>query len=411
MKRKKATQESIQEHNLGLILRFIKENKNFSRAGLSIETGLSKSTISGLVDILINKKIITEGDKINSSRGKKPTVLQLNATYYYVVAINIGIKFITAAITDLYGEVLCRVKKKNSPKKNKDEMLDNLFNIIEEVLDNSGISIKKVYLFSIGTHGVINPETKKILFAPYLPKLQGINLVEIIKEKYKKEVIIENSVNLGAMGEHWKNYSDINNLIYILIHYGIAAGIIIDNKLAIGTNGSMGEIAYLPILKKYDSKKIKENKLELGLFESQVDIVGITNTVRRELKKQKNSSEIEINKNIDRIDFDDICKYYNSPEGNPVKKIIDNDIIKMLAIGIASVIAVVDTKIIILNGRIIELGDNFFNKFKKEIYDITPFKPDIVISKLKKDASITGEIKFGLNYMDDLLYNRFFSLL
>ena len=410
MKRKKATQESIQEHNLGLILRFIKENKNFSRAGLSIETGLSKSTISGLVDILINKKIITEGDKINSSRGKKPTVLQLNATYYYVVAINIGIKFITAAITDLYGEVLCRVKKKNSPKKNKDEMLDNLFNIIEEVLDNSGISIKKVYLFSIGTHGVINPETKKILFAPYLPKLQGINLVEIIKEKYKKEVIIENSVNLGAMGEHWKNYSDINNLIYILIHYGIAAGIIIDNKLAIGTNGSMGEIAYLPILKKYDSKKIKENKLELGLFESQVDIVGITNTVRRELKKQKNSSEIEINKNIDRIDFDDICKYYNSPEGNPVKKIIDNDIIKMLAIGIASVIAVVDTKIIILNGRIIELGDNFFNKFKKEIYDITPFKPDIVISKLKKDASIMGEVKFGLNYMDDLLYNRFFSL-
>ncbi|GAH55687.1 unnamed protein product, partial [marine sediment metagenome] len=102
--------------------------------------------------------------------------------------------------------------------------------------------------------------------------------------------------------------------------------------------------------------------------------------------------------------------YYNSPGDNPVKKIIDNDIIKMLAIGIASVIAVIDTKIIIINGRIIELGDNFFNKFKKEIYDITPFKPDIVISKLKKDASITGEVKFGLNYMDDLLYNRFFSL-
>lgn len=410
MERKKATQGSIQEHNLGLILRLIKENKNFSRARLSAKTGLSKSTISGLVDILISKKIITEGDKINSSRGKKPTLLQFNATYCYVMAINIGIKFITAAITDLYGEVLCRVKKKNSPKKNKDEMLDNLFNIIEEVLDNSGISIKKVYLFSIGTHGVINPETKKILFAPYLPKLQGINLVEIIKEKYKKEVIIENSVNLGAMGEHWKNYSGINNLIYILIHYGIAAGIIIDNKLAIGTNGSMGEIAYLPILKKYDSKKIKENKLELGLFESQVDIVGITNTVRRELKKQKNSSGIEINKSIDRIDFDDVCKYYNSPGDNPVKKIIDNDIIKMLAIGIASVIAVIDTKIIIINGRIIELGDNFFNKFKKEIYDITPFKPDIVVSKLKKDASLLGEVKFGLNYMDDLLYNRFFSL-
>jgi len=410
MKRKKATQESIQEHNLGLILRLIKENKNFSRARLSIETGLSKSTISGLVDILIGKKIMTEGDKINSSRGKKPTILQFNKTYCYIIAINIGINFFTIAITDLYGDILYKIKQKNFPKKNKDEMLDNLFNIIEKALDNSRISIEDVYLFSIGTHGIINPETKKILFAPYLPKLRGINLVEIIKKKYKKKSIIENSVNLGALGEHWKNYSNINNLVYILIHYGIAAGIIIDNKLAVGTNGSMGEIAYLPILKKYDSKKIKENKLELGLFESQVDIVGITNTVRRKLKNQEDLSGIEINKNIDRIDFNDICKYYNSPGGNPIKKIIDNDIIKMLALGIASVISVIDTKVIIINGRIIELGDSFFNKFKKEIYDITPFKPDIVISKLKKDASIIGEVKFGLNYMDDLLYNRFFSL-
>lgn len=67
MERKKATQESIQEYNLGLILRLIKENKNFSRVGLSIKTELSKSTISGLVDILIGRKLITEGDKINSS--------------------------------------------------------------------------------------------------------------------------------------------------------------------------------------------------------------------------------------------------------------------------------------------------------------------------------------------------------
>ena len=410
MQRKKATQESIQEHNLGLILRFIKENKNFSRVGLSLKTGLSKSTISGLVDILISKKLITEGDKINSSRGKKPTTLQFNEIFCYVIAINIGIKFITVAITDLYGEIIYQIKKKNFPKKEKDKILDNLFNIITEAIENTGIRFEDIYLFSIGTHGIVNPETKKILFAPYLPKLKGANLVEIIKEKYKKEVIIENSVNLGTLGEHWKNYSDINNLVYIYIHYGIAAGIIIDNKLAIGTNGSMGEIAYLPILKKYNSKKIKNNRLELGLFESQTDIIGITNKVRRVLKDQKKSSETEIKKNIGSINFDDICRYYKSSGYNLIKKIIDNETIKLLAIGVASLIAVIDTKIIVINGGILDLGDNFFNKFKKEIYEITPFNPDIEISKLRKEAPILGAIKLGLNYMDDLMFNRFFSL-
>jgi predicted NBD/HSP70 family sugar kinase len=411
MERKKATQESIQEYNLGLILKLIKENKNISRVMLSIKTKLSKSTISGLVDILISKKLITEGDKINSSRGKKPTTLHFNGTYCYLMAINIGINFFTVVITDLYGEILYRIKKKNSPKKNKNGILDNLFNIIEEAIDNSKISMERIYLFSIGTHGIVNPETKKIMLAPYLPKLQETNLVDIIKEKYKKEVIIENSVRLGALGEHWKNYSNIDNIVYISIHYGTAAGIIIDGKLAIGTNGTMGEIAYLPILKKYNPKKIKENKFGLGLFESQIDIVGITNTIKDKLKTLEKSTGPEINKNIDKIDFDYICKRYNSAGDNAIKKTIDNDIIKILAMGIASVIAVIDAKIIIINGGIIELGSDFFDKFKKEIYDITPFKPDIVISKLKRDAPIIGEIKFGLNYIDDLLYNRIFSLL
>jgi len=410
MERKKATQESIQEHNIGLILRFINGDKNITRARLSVKTGLSKSTVSSLVDILISKKVITEGKKFDSKRGKKPTILKFNKTYCYLAAINIGINFITVAITNLCGEIIYKIKKKNYPKDNRDKTLDNLFNIIEEALNNSRIDLNKIYLFSLGTHGIVNPITKSLSLAPYFPEWSGINLVEIFKKKYKKEVTLENSVNLSVIGEHWKNFKNVDNLIYILIHYGIAAGIIINNELAVGINGSMGEIAYMPILKEYNSKRIKENKLELGLFESQVDIIGITNTIKRELKKQKSPNNLIPDKDIDKIDFNDICKYYNSPDDNLVKKIIDNDSIKILAVGIASMIAVIDTETIIINGRIIELGDNFINKLKNEIYSITPFKPKIVISRLKNDAAILGAVKFGLDYMNDLLYHRFFSL-
>ncbi|MBC8388065.1 MAG: ROK family protein [Actinobacteria bacterium] len=410
MKSKKATQESIQEHNIGLILKLIKEKKNFTRAKLSAETGLSKSTISSLVDILINKKIVTEGKKIDSERGKKPILLMFNKTYYYIMAINIGIDFITIAISDLCGEIIYRIQKKNHPKSSREKMLNNIFTIIEEALKKSGIDLKKIYLFSIGVHGAVNPVTKCLSLAPYFLKWHGINLVEIFKKKYKKEVILENSVNLGAIGEHWKNYSNINNLIYLYIHYGTAAGIIINNKLIVGNNGTMGEIAYMPILKKYDLKKIKENKPELGLFESQVDIVGITNTVKKELKKKKDNSSTIIDKDIDKINFNDICKYYNCHEDNDVKKIINNEVIKILTIGIASMISVIDTNTIIINGKIIELGEKFINKLKNEIYSISPFKPNIIISNLKNDAPILGEIKFGLNYMNNILYNKFFLL-
>ena len=411
MKSKKATQESIQEHNLGLILRYIKEDKNFSRAKLSSETGLSKSTVSSLADILITKKIITEGKKIDSKRGKKPIILKFNKNYCYIAAIILGIKFITLAIANLNGEIIYKIKRKNYPNSNKNKMLDNLFNIIETSIKTSKISLDKIYLFSIGTHGVVNPLTKILSSAPYLPKLKGINLVEIFKKRYKKEVILENSVNLGAVGEHWKSFNNINNLVYVSISYGIAAGIIINRELVTGVDGSMGEIAYLPILKEYNPKKIKENKFELGLFESQVDIIGITNTIRKELKEHNNFSGNILKKDIDKINFNDICKLYNSSNDNLVKKIIDNDIIKMLAIGISSLIAIIDTSVIILNGKVIDLGNNFISNLRKEIYDITPFNPDIVVSKLEKESPIIGAVKFGLDHMNDLLYHNFFSLL
>ncbi|MCL5070754.1 MAG: hypothetical protein M1308_07645, partial [Actinobacteria bacterium] len=147
------------------------------------------------------------------------------------------------------------------------------------------------------------------------------------------------------------------------------------------------------------------------LFESQVGIIGIVNKVKNEIKKSKKNSNIIIDKNIDNINFDDICKYYNAPNYNIVKKIIDNDIIKILAIGIVSIIAIIDTEVIVIGGLITCLGEKFINKLIKKIYLITPFKQEILVSELKKDNSMLGAIKYGIDYMDDIFYNRFLSIL
>ena len=201
-------------------------------------------------------------------------------------------------------------------------------------------------------------------------------------------------------------YKNINNLVYLDINHGIGAGIIIDNKIVTGNRGTMGEISYLPILKKYNYKKLKENKFELGLFESQVDVSGIVNKAKEKL--------IKLEKN-NKINFDIICDYYNDTSDNFVKDIIkdliDNNTIKVLAIGIASIISIIDTEIIVINGDILKLGNKFIDKLKREIYSITPFKPKIVVSKLKEDAHIEGAIKNGINHLNDLLYNHFLSLL
>jgi glucokinase len=214
-----------------------------------------------------------------------------------------------------------------------------------------------------------------------------------------------------VVGEHWKHFTGIGNMVYISIHYGIAAGIIINDELVAGSNGTMGEIAHMPLFREYNPQNIQDTRPGLGPFESQVDITGITNMIKKELKSQKEGSGLVAGKDIDKIDFDDICTYYNDPGGdNPVKKIIDGDTVAILSRGIATIIAVIDTNTIIINGKIICLGEAFIRRLTDEIYRITPFKPEIVVSGLKEDAPILGAVKFGMNHMDDLFYHRFFSL-
>jgi len=153
---------------------------------------------------------------------------------------------------------------------------------------------------------------------------------------------------------------------------------------------------------------LKKNTLELGFFESQADIVGITNKVRRQASKNIISNRHKID--IEDIDFEYICNFYNDSGNNFIKEIIDNEVLRILAIGIASIITFIDTEVIVINGAIINLGEKFINKLKETIYSIIPFRPKIVTSNLKEDATILGAIKYGINYMDSLFYNQFFSI-
>ena len=87
-----------------------------------------------------------------------------------------------------------------------------------------------------------------------------------------------------------------------------------------------------------------------------------------------------------------------------VKELINKNIVKVLALGIASVIIVLNPEIIVINGEIVELGDEFLKLLKNEIYSIIPYRTEIVYSTLRNKSKIFGSIRNGLNYIEEHLY-------
>ncbi|MBN1298315.1 MAG: ROK family protein [Actinobacteria bacterium] len=410
----KVEYRSLKEHNTGLILKKIIEEEDVTRIKISKDTGLPKSTVSDLVGLLLNKKVIIETKRGHSQVGKKPIILKINEEFKLILALDIGQVNLTSVVANLNGEILYKIEHKNYPRKNRKEILESIINILDTILDSKKDLLKRINHFSVGTHGVVDPNTNIITKAPYLRNWSGVNIVEVLNESYKKKVILNNSNNLGAIGEQWKNFKKIKNLMYIDIENGIGAGIILNNSLVTGHKGTTGEISYLPILKELDISKLRENKFELGLFERQVDINGILMTVKKYLsdkKIYKYSPDFISQHDIKDLDFYKICVYYKNSTPNVIKEIIDGEIIRILAVGIASIISVIGLEMIIINGDILELGEKFIENLKNEIFSITPFKCRIVQSRLRKEAHITGALKNGIDYINNLFYNSAFSVI
>ena len=97
----------MRTQNLIVLLQRIWVSQDTSRARLARETGLSRSAISGLVERLLEFKLIEECGAGVSTGGRKPTILRFNDEARYILGIDLGATHVSAAITNLRGEVKC----------------------------------------------------------------------------------------------------------------------------------------------------------------------------------------------------------------------------------------------------------------------------------------------------------------
>lgn len=99
-------QQLIKTTNLKRIYQIVRQQQLISRAGISQLTGLSKTTISALVDELIATKYLCDlGVGQSSKIGRKPNALQVNSAYNFVAVMSLHSKYLQAALIDTQGNI------------------------------------------------------------------------------------------------------------------------------------------------------------------------------------------------------------------------------------------------------------------------------------------------------------------
>jgi predicted NBD/HSP70 family sugar kinase len=232
----------IRDSNRDLVLEVLRRNQPISRVDIARRSGLQRSTISSIVDELIEERWIREGSVVKTDRGRRPTMLTMNDDLLLLVADVRPTKAVLAVV-DLNGRFLDRavVPIIADPKEGVELIAGGMrklrANFPGKTWEGVGISLP----------GRVNKITHRLAWAPNLPWV-GFDIRGTLQKALKLQVELENAANACLLSEVWFGHLEgVQNAVLITIAEGVGASAIVNGSLMEGAEGLAGELGHVTV--------------------------------------------------------------------------------------------------------------------------------------------------------------------
>ena len=236
-----ASSEGVRDINKRAVLNLIRTKQPISRADLARVSGLQRSTISLIVEDLIEDNWVLEGPTGRLPRGRRPTFLRLNDDRV-IIGVDIRPLQITVALADVNGKFTSQeaMPTAATPK----AAIDGVISRIQRLLRSCGL--KKVEGIGISVPGRVEPGSGKLVFAPNL-KWTDFDIGDAVQKATGFDVEIENAANACVLASAWFDHTESRNLVVVTVSEGIGTGIWLNGRLARGFSGMAGEFGHVPL--------------------------------------------------------------------------------------------------------------------------------------------------------------------
>jgi predicted NBD/HSP70 family sugar kinase len=352
-----------------------------TRPEIAAATKLSKPTVSAAVSRLEQEALVRAAGTRAGQRGRKPVAYVVSPRAGFVVGADIGGSNLRVAAADLFGEPLCDLKRptpRDGPRAVGAETLE----MISEVIDDAGGVHGRPLALGISTPGIVDQTTGRVTSLAYnVAPEGGFDPLEVIRDRFDMPVLVENNVNLSAVGEKWFGLArGVSTMVFIAIGAGIGMGTIIGDELVRGAHGAAGEICYLPLV---GDPFHPRHRLHGGL-EDEIGAAGIVATFneRRGAEDREVSSAQEV---FERAEAGDLMAH----------SVVDH-IASRLGTAIAIVSAILDPELVVLGGGI---GANplLLRPVRGSAAALVPITARIETSLLGERAALQGAIAVALH--------------
>ena len=235
----------MKEINRTTILGLLHKEKMLSRAQIAKITKLSATTISSLVDELMEEGFIVEsGASSSTGAGRKATALEISRDKGYVIAIGISIHKIYMVLSNFHGETITEFSVPTV--KGNEQVLAVIVKGITHLINQADLEdYSLIKGIGIAVPGIVD-ETSGTISYSYSLELHQFQIVKKLQFHYNLPIYVLNDTNAAALAEYnlvaAQAYS---NVLYVWIYEGIGARFILDGQVISGHKGRGGEVTYL----------------------------------------------------------------------------------------------------------------------------------------------------------------------
>ena len=242
-----ATQGTSREINRQIALNLVRARQPISRADLARAMSVRRSTVSVIVNELLEQRLIFEGATGQAVRGRKPTFLYIESRRRCVAAVDVRASQTFLMLTDLVGKPLGGVVGIPTARDPK-TLVANLARRIKPMIAEQH-DVDACEGIGLVVPGMIEYATKRVLHAPTLG-WRNVQLAEPLSAATGLPVHIENSGRACALAQLWTMRDEVSapgDLVFVSVSDGLGVGVVVHGEALRGRNNTGGEFGHISL--------------------------------------------------------------------------------------------------------------------------------------------------------------------
>jgi len=241
--------DDVRRQNRRLVMGALRNGGRLSRTEICARTGLSASTVSAITADLLGEGILREnrdGEAVASRRGRPQVALGLDPAAAAVIAIELSLNSLSAALINYAGDVmLTEHRKPQTLRLSRAGLIEAAVELSRRLVTHAAASGIRVRRIAFAVQGITDSRSRKLLWSP-IASPSDIPFADALEAELGVPVTVENDCNMIAIALRARNperYQD--NFIAILLSHGIGMGLMLNGRLFTGTASSGAEFGHM----------------------------------------------------------------------------------------------------------------------------------------------------------------------